>query len=503
MNAWLLVEQAVLTAKHMESPHDKELMRASRLLNRVKSADVARAKEIEKTTRHDLVAFVRAVCEQMEEPAESKGKNPGRFVHQGITSYDIEDTAQSLLLAKAGHMVAERLYKLSWLLHQKANVFKYAPCNGYTHNQIAEPVTIGKRFLDIEIAIREQAGRFEAEMKKINLCKIKGAVGIYGGSLTPEFEGRVASILGMRPAPTATQILPIENLVSFFNPLVVVACHIENFAQNLRLASGDLAEAKEGFAKGQTGSSTMTFKENPINIENITGAARKMKSLMNELIHATGTWRERDISNSFQVQRHIIPEMFETAEHIASKTIGVLENLRIFPIQSLRNIMKYGDLAFAGAAKEWLAGKECSAGRGNEEIYGLIQKESIAAKHAADFRGETPDLFGRLDYAGTPYEKELKMVMSLPYNLRNVAKYYELATGGKTLCGEEDIHARLADYIIDGGHLAMFGKEDSAAFIRTYGTIVEKNYESDNNLYSDAKKSLRDAVARLTKELEK
>jgi adenylosuccinate lyase len=502
MNAWLTVEQAVLAAKQASRPHDEKLALAARLLCEIENVDVARAKEIEKTTRHDMVAFVRSVCEQMDAMEESRGENLGRFVHQGVTSYDIEDTAQSMLLAGAGRAVAKSLRDLSGLLRQKANLFKYAPCNGYTHNQIAEPVTIGKKFLDLEFSLNGQLSRFENEIRNINLCKIKGAVGIYGGALTPEFEQQVADILGMRTSRSATQILPIENLVSFFCPLVAAACHIENFAQNLRLASGDLAEAKEGFGKSQTGSSIMTFKENPINLENITGAARKMKALMGELMNATGTWRERDISNSFQVQRHIVPEMFETIGHIASKTRGVLDSLRIFPIQAMRNIRKYGDFLFAGAAKEWFAN---NGALGNATIYGLIQEKSIAAKHAADFRGETRSLYDELEsLAGHDPEGGLKTAMSLPYNLRNVGKYYDLATSERTGYNEAAIHPQLVDYIIDGGQLAQFRKKDSLAFIDEYRRIVEKNYEqSAGGHHRQAMESLRDSVARFKKELSK
>lgn len=504
MDMWLYVELAILRAKAGRNSDNVELLRACHLLEKIKHVDVGRALEIEKTTRHEIAAFVRTVREQMSDLAETAAdKNLGRLIHQGVTSHDVEDTAQSMILATAGHSIEHNLYKLARAAQRKAMMFKYAPCNGYTHNQVAEPVTIGKRFLDFELAIRRQLQKFHAEVFNINQCKIKGSVGIYSGNLDPAFEKDVAFLLKMQPAPTATQILSIENLVQFFNPLTVIACVVENFSQNLRLASGDLAEIREGVADGQIASTTMAFKENPVNLESVTGAARKIKALYSELTNASGTWREFDTSNSFQIQRHIIPEIFETAQHIADTATDILENLNVFPIQAMRNIDKYGDFIFAGAAKDYLANNaplsNGAAGNISAEIYEIIQKKSSEAKHAADFRGQKSSLFEAL--AGDRKFKKnqllldgLKTVMSLPYNLRNVAGYYNLACGGEIEGEESDIHDKLVDYIIGSDQLQQFDESDAVKFIDMYEQIVLANYENKNHPANEERTALTAAV---------
>lgn len=498
LNAWRDVEVAVLMAKAaLKKNHEFEV--AANELNQIGDVDVARKEQIEKETKHDLVAAIRAMAEQVDDG--NPDKNLGRLIHQGITSYDTEDTAQSLMLYAAGNKTEKRLHELLEALMAKANLFKYVPCNGYTHNQIAEPITVGKRFLDAAVGIDQQMQKLRIETKEANICKIKGATGIFSGLLTPELEKEVAATLHQTPARIATQILPIEDLLSFFNPMLIVACKIENLAQNLRLASGDLAEVKEGFAKGQTGSSVMTFKQNPINIENITGAARKIKALYNELMHATATWRERDISNSFQVQRHIIPEMFETMEHIISKTLSILSGLQVFPIQCMRNLKKYGDFVFAGAAKDFIATNFSDAD--NKKIYQMVQTFSIQAKNSADWRGEPRSLFYMLapeveKIGGKKLVEELKTAMSLAHNLRNIHNVY---VDARFKNGREDtVHAELVDYMISGGQLKEFKPMDSVIFINSYYQIVEANYRNFG-LKDEYLDKLKKSVLRFKKEL--
>ncbi|MDR2685491.1 MAG: hypothetical protein LBB23_01805 [Rickettsiales bacterium] len=475
LNAWRDAEVAVLRAKASAEPDNSEFEAAARALSAIGDVNVARKEEIEKETKHDLVAAIRAMSEQVD--AQNPGKNYGRLIHQGITSYDTEDTAQSLLLTAAGKDMQKSLWKLSDALMQKAKTFKYAPCNGYTHSQIAEPITIGKRFLDAAVGIDEQSSRFAYEIDQINQCKIKGATGIYSGSLSPQFETMVAAILEQSVSKTATQILPIEDMLNFFHPFPVIASKVQNLAYSLCLSSGDLAEVKEGFAKGQTGSSVMTFKQNPINLENVIGAARKIKGLYSELMDATLTLRERDISNSFQVVRHIIPELFETMEHLAKKMTSVVNGMGVFPIQALRNINKYGDFVYAGAAKDFIATN--FSGGDNKEIYSLVQKYSMESKFSSDYRGEAISLADALapkvrEIGGDEKVAQLKAVMSLPYNLRNVSGAYNVALNDP----QTDNHNAIADYIIESGQMEQFKQADSWNWIKTYAGIVRANYDN-------------------------
>ncbi|MDR0449611.1 MAG: hypothetical protein LBG89_04120 [Rickettsiales bacterium] len=474
LNAWRDVELAVLKAKY-ETTGNKEFLECLNALAVIGDVNVARKEEIEKETKHDLVAAIRAMAEQVD--ALKPGMNLGRLIHQGITSYDTEDTATSLMLHAAGRKILAGLDKLKDAFEAKAELFKFAPCLGYTHNQVAEPITIGKRFLDIAVGIDQQNGKLADEIEEINQCKIKGAVGIHSGALTPSFENKVAAELGQKVSRVATQILPIEDLLPFFAPMLTIACKLENWAQNMRLLSGAEAEVKEGFAKKQTGSSVMTFKQNPINIENITGAARAMKALFAELMNATGTWRERDISNSFQIQRHVVPEIFEVMEHLIQKTMLILDGLQIFPIQSFRNLDKYGDMLFAGAAKDWLATNLPAAGD-NEAIYKMVQKESIDSKYSIEFRGGKSHLTDKL--ADVVHEKigagavaKFKNIMSVSYNLRNVAANYSIAGLALDSRCEE-----MVDYIIETGQLAHFGEKDALGFIDAYEKIVVANHGS-------------------------
>ncbi|MDR0319116.1 MAG: hypothetical protein LBH81_00030 [Rickettsiales bacterium] len=500
LNAWRDVEVAVLQAK-FEDTKNSDFQDAYNALAKIGDVNVARKEEIEKETKHDLVAAIRAMAEQVD--ALHPGKNLGRLIHQGITSYDTEDTAMSLMLAKSGEVILDGLKSIANVFAYKAETFKYCPALGYTHHQVAEPITVGKRFHDARIGLYEQIDELERQLKDINLCKVKGAVGVHSGSLSPRFEAKVASKLGQKVAPVATQILPIEDLLKLFMPFLEAACKIENWAQNMRLLSGAEAEIKEGFGKKQTGSSVMTFKQNPINLENITGACRKLKAVFNELMNCTATWRERDISASFQI-RHIVPDMFGTMQHIISKTAMVLEGLQIFPIQSFRNMDRYGDMLFSGALKDWLAtnlpqGDDAD----NEKIYKMVQKESIAAKYAVEFRGERKCLAINKDLYQTVKEKigeeklpEFREVLSVSYNLRNVRESYQAAFPNVSM-SEAQIHENMVDYIINSGQLELFKNDDAHSFIQTYEKIAERNI-ADSEFERDG---LKRAVAKFNKEL--
>jgi adenylosuccinate lyase len=495
LNAWRDIEVAILLARAAEHPENPEFKEAAEALASIGDVNVARKEEIEKETGHDLVAAIRAMAEQVD--AKFPGKNYGRLIHQGVTSYDAEDSAMSLLLARAGKKMVASLRETADKLMAKADMFKYVPCNGFTHSQVAEPITVGKRFLDAAVGIHEQIDRFEKEIERINVCKIKGATGVYAGSLSPEFEERVAKILGQKVSKVATQILPIENNLDFFEPFEVIACKIENLTSNLAGQSGEPAEVKEGRKKGQTGSSTMTHKENPITLENDTGASRKIKALRSELAYSTRTPFERDISASFQVVRHIIPEMFQTTEHISIKMKSILDNLEAFPVQCLRNINKYGDFIFAGAAKDLIA--RISPNSDNKKIYSFVQTHSIDCKQSAQWRGKPKSLFDALapevqKLGGEKAVSELKLVMSLPYNLRNIRGVWRVATGENKSDGH--VHHALVDYMISSGQLRHFLVKDTKKFIGTYEKIVRANYKVSHASKQDYA-DLRSAMSRL------
>ena len=501
-NGWRDVESGALNARAEENPDNPEFSEAASVLDKIGDVDVARAEYLEKTeTKHDLVAAIRAMGEQVD--AIEPGKNLGRLIHQGLTSYDTEDTAMSLLLANAGKDIMGEMTKTLDSLIFKASTFKYAPQNGYTHSQVAEPITIGKRFLDAAVGVKEQMGEFENNIKKINVCKIKGATGVYSGSLSPEFEAKVARKLGQQVSKCATQILPIQDLIPFFNPFLVMAAYIENLCYSICLSSGDLAEMQEGTISTQTGSSVMAFKDNPINAENTIGSCRKIKALNNELAYATMSLRERDISGSFQVVRHIIPEFFETMWHICLKARFVSDGLVVIPIQALRNVNKYGDFIFAGAAKDLIATE--FSNRDNKGIYDLVKKVSKDAKKAANFRDEHQSIVNGLESEiraiggddGTM--ARLRKVTSLPYNLRNIHGVYKVA-GIQRSVSESSIHDHLADHIIASGQMKDLKKSDSAKFIETYANVVRANYDNyhvNGELYNNLEK----AMSRLIKEL--
>ena len=499
IDGWGHTERAILLARAIEHPDNPKFKEAADALSEIGHVDVARKEEIEKENNHDLDAAIRAMGEQVD--AMHPKKNYGRLIHQGVTSYDTEDTSMSLLLASSGKKTVESLRGVADALMAKANMFKYTPCNGYTHSQIAEPITIGKRFLDPAVGVSEQIDQFEKEVEKINVCKIKGATGVYSGSLSPEFEERVAKILGQKVSKVSTQILPIEDLLAFFHPFPIIASKLQNLAYSLCLSSGDLAEVKEKFKKGQTGSSIMTYKQNPIRLENIIGATRKIKALYMELMDATLSLRERDISGSFQIVRHIIPEMFETMEHVSSKTKAVIGGLSVFPIQGLRALIKY-PFTSAGAAKALFAKLlPEDDGANNKKLYSFIQGYSLECKYSSDWLGVPKSLFDALapeikKIGGQKAVSELEMVMSLPHNLRNIGGVWRVATGKDN---DDGIHEGLADYMINSGQMEYFWAKDSENFINTYGEIVRANYKtggaSERN-YAD----LHNAMSRLNGE---
>lgn len=324
--AWLDVELAVCqawTEQGVIPQTDMDVIRARARF------DVDRILEIEKRTKHDVIAFLTAVEENVGESS--------RYIHLGCTSSDIVDTANSLLLAQAGKLIDEGLAELMEALRGLAMAHKGLLCMGRTHGVHAEPTSYGLKFAGFYAEFARHRERLSAARENIRVGKISGAVGTYA-MLSPELEARVCELLGLRPDPISTQIVQRDRYAQFFTTLALLAGGVERLALELRhLQRTEVHEVEEGFSKGQKGSSAMPHKKNPISAENLCGLSRLVRSNALASMEDTALWHERDISHS-SVERVIMPDSTILIDYLLHRLAGVLKNLRILPENIKRNL---------------------------------------------------------------------------------------------------------------------------------------------------------------------
>jgi len=479
MDAWLEVEKAVLAAQAEADPGNRDLQDAAAAIAQVEHVNVDNVKKIEARTKHDLRAFVEDVSQQVDAIPEYAGRKLGKFVHQGITSYDTEDTALSLLLHGANMFVMDKIGRLEDAALEKALLYKYAPANGYTHQQIAEPTTWGKRFLDFYVEVEDIRVRFGAEIENALYAKIKGAVGVYGEAISPELEQSVADKLGLKVIAAATQTIPRVKFTNLYAPLDALAAVMEDFAQNLRLATdGNTAEIKEEFTAGQVGSSTMTFKQNPIGLENITGTARMIQSRYDQLRHSRPSWRERDISGSIE-DRHIFPDMLELTSYACERFAKTIEKLGIFPVKSAANVIKHSGYAFAGAVKNAIKDME---GVDQQALYELVQKYSMSAKLSVEWGDGSVDFIKALrDAVPAEFHGKIEKATSIASHLSWIDRIYDNVLGPDS----EHIHpVRLLEHMDETGQFDLFSARDAGAFLKTYQAVCENQEAAPHRVHS-------------------
>ncbi|MBM7838973.1 adenylosuccinate lyase [Alkalihalobacillus xiaoxiensis] len=330
------------------------------------SFDVARILEIEEETRHDVVAFTRAVSETLGEER--------KWVHYGLTSTDVVDTALSYILKQANDILHNDLTRFLDIIKAKAQEHKYTIMMGRTHGVHAEPTTFGLKLGLWYEEMKRNIERFEHAAEGVRFGKLSGAVGTYA-NIDPRVEEFVCEKLGLNAAPISTQTLQRDRHAEYMASLALIATSIEKFAVEIRgLQKSELREVEEFFAKGQKGSSAMPHKRNPIGSENMTGLARLVRGYMNTAYDNVVLWHERDISHS-SAERVILPDATIALNYMLNRFGNIVKNLTVFPENMKRNMTRTYGLIYSQRVLLSLIDK----GMVREEAYDLVQPKATQA----------------------------------------------------------------------------------------------------------------------------
>ncbi|MGB4705061.1 MAG: adenylosuccinate lyase [Candidatus Saccharicenans sp.] len=327
---------------------------------------IDRIQEIEKVVKHDVIAFLTSVAEYVGEDS--------RFIHMGLTSYDIVDTALSLLMVESLNLVEKRLLELRKVLRKMALKYKKTPCIGRTHGVHAEPVTFGFKILVWYEEINRHLKRLRAARDTISVGRIAGAVGTYI-HLDPRVEKYALKSLKLKPAPVSTQVLQRDRHAEVMSCLALIATSLEKFALEIRhLQRTEVLEVEEPFTPGQKGSSAMPHKRNPVRCERIAGLARIVRGNLQAALENIPLWHERDISHS-SAERVIFPDSFILTDFLLKEMTDIIANWHVYPDRMLKNIELTRGLIFSQAVMLALTRK----GLTREEAYRLVQNCSLKA----------------------------------------------------------------------------------------------------------------------------
>ena len=328
------------------------------------SFNIDRILEIEKETRHDVVAFTRAVSETLGEER--------KWVHYGLTSTDVVDTAWSYLIKQANHILLTDIENFIEILKNKAQEHKYTVMMGRTHGVHAEPTTFGLKIALWYEEMKRNLERFKQAAEGIEYGKISGAVGTYA-NIDPFVEKYVCEKLGTKPAPISTQTLQRDRHAHYMSTIALIATSIEKFAVEIRgLQKSEIREVEEAFAKGQKGSSAMPHKRNPIGSENMCGLARVVRGYMMTAYDNVALWHERDISHS-SAERVIIPDATIALNYMLNRFGNIVKNLTVFPENMKRNMERTHGLIYSQRVLLALIDK----GLVSEEAYDTVQRRAM------------------------------------------------------------------------------------------------------------------------------
>ena len=362
LRAWLEVEIAVCRAWNKRGVIDDATLKT---IEEKADFNVDRVLEIEEITRHDMIAFLTAV--------EEKVGPESRFIHLGCTSSDIVDTANALLLVRAGEKILAGIDTLLASIKKLAIQYKGQLCMGRTHGIHAEPTSFGLKMTGFYAEFARHRERFAQALSGIRVGKISGAVGTYA-LVDPEVERLACELLGLDVDPVSTQIIQRDRYAHYFTSIGILAGGIERLCVELRhLQRTEVLEVEEGFGKGQKGSSAMPHKKNPISAENMTGLARMMRTNSLAAMENMALWHERDISHS-SVERVIMPDSTILADYVLHRLSRLLDNLRVIPENMERNLMGSHGLFFSQRILIALV-EEAKLPR--QEAYVLVQKAAM------------------------------------------------------------------------------------------------------------------------------
>ncbi|MBN9616292.1 MAG: adenylosuccinate lyase [Acidobacteriales bacterium 59-55] len=350
---------------------------------------VARIDEIEAEVRHDVIAFTTTVAEHINNPEHS------RWLHYGLTSTDVVDTAQALQLKEASAIIRAGIVALSEVLKRRAVEFKHTPIIGRTHGVHAEPSTFGLKLLLWYAEVQRNLIRFDAAAEDLRVGKLSGAVGTFG-HLKPEHEEAICAALGLKPVAIATQVIQRDLHAAYVATLAVLASTLDKIATEVRhLQRTEVREAEEFFSEKQKGSSAMPHKRNPITSEQISGLARVVRANAQTAFENVALWHERDISHS-SAERVILPDSTILADYLLAKTANLIDKLLVYPARMLKNLESTGGLIFSGQLLLDLA----ESGMSREDAYRLVQGHAMNSwKNDLVFRDEVakvPEITARL-----------------------------------------------------------------------------------------------------------
>ncbi len=374
------------------------------------SFDINRIYEIEEETRHDVVAFTRAVSETLGEEK--------KWVHYGLTSTDVVDTALSYLLRQANEILEKDIEDFIAILADKAREHKDTVCMGRTHGVHAEPTTFGLKLALWHEEMKRNLARFQAARKEVAYGKISGAVGTYA-NIDPFVEAYVCEKLGLSPAPISTQTLQRDRHAEYMATLALIATSLEKFATEIRgLQKSEMREVEEAFAKGQKGSSAMPHKRNPIGSENICGLARVIRGHMLTSYENVSLWHERDISHS-SAERVILPDATQALNYMLRRFMNIVKNLTVFPENMKRNM----DRTFGLIYSQQVMLKLIEKGMSREQAYDTVQPRAMQAwEEQRSFRAIVEE---DTTVSSTLTKEELDECFDYRYHLKHVDTIFQ------------------------------------------------------------------------------
>jgi adenylosuccinate lyase len=378
---------------------------AARELRARASFDVARIEEIEQTTQHDVIAFTTAVAERVGPAA--------RWLHFGLTSSDVVDTAQALQMREACDLILKDIASAMDAVRVRAEEHRRTPMIGRTHGVHAEPMTLGVKLALWYAELQRNLDRVLRARETVSVGKISGAVGTFA-HLDPSVEARVCERLGLEPAPVSSQVIQRDRHAELLSTLAIVAASLEKFALEIRgLQKTEIGEIEEPFGKGQKGSSAMPHKRNPVGCEQITGLARLVRANAMAALENVALWHERDISHS-SVERVILPDSFIALDHMLRRFTRIAAGMVVYPERMKENLERSRGVVFSGTVLLELARRGVS----REQAYEWVQRNAMRSFHEQkDFKML---LLADEDVTSVLSPEEIEKAFDLDDQLRNV-----------------------------------------------------------------------------------
>ena len=378
--------------------------------------DVERIDAIEAVVKHDMIAFLTWVAEQVGPEA--------RFLHQGMTSSDVLDTCLAVQLKRAADLLIEDVDALLEVLERRAREHKLTPTIGRSHGIHAEPVTFGLKLASAHAEFARARSRLLAAKEEVATCAISGAVGTFA-NVDPRVEAHVAAKLGLAVEPVSTQVIPRDRHAQFFATLAVVAASIERLATEIRhLQRTEVLEAEEFFSPGQKGSSAMPHKRNPILSENLTGLARMVRAFAAPALENVALWHERDISHS-SVERFIGPDACITLDFALARLTGMIDKLLVYPERMRKNLDRMGGLVHSQRVMLALT----QAGASREDAYRLVQRNAMKVWDSDGALSLKELLKADAEVSALLAPEEIEARFDLDHHLKHVDTIFERVFG--------------------------------------------------------------------------